>query len=985
MIRALLQQELSDSASTLDVLQPWAQGEPVSDEAFESALDFMDRFTQAVQAAGLDALAEYLGLVRLLLAQCHADPARENVAAERKHLAGWQRATGLYLEGPGSAHAVEAMEYSLVASTTTVDLAWQEELIERLLAAPQLPDASDATAEPDVADDAREYTLDVSTVEPDQLQVFLFDAPRLALDIETAISAWGSGNCTVAQMQSAMRAAHTLKGSGYILGLRGVGRLSHHLEDVLECGAEDVQHGLSPPAALLDILLHAVDMLQQIVGFLQGLEAEPSGVHRMGDALRVAARWLHSDRTAVLPFSQHAANPDVEALTDTAPTAHHRTSTQNAAPQVANSTASTSPLPRETSLIQAPAVAQAAPPAQQAPLQLDAAHMDLLLRRSGQSISHNARLLDLAHGADGWLQALTTGNRALLDSITDLTQLVKHQSFQAQETMRARDEFDLLELDRYDALQNTVLSMEEKVRDQQEFLAQLSAVSAQLENHLREGGSTLAAQRQDLLTVRATTVKTVASRLRRIVTQTAEATGRTVQFMLHGDDVQIDGLVLQKLVEALLHVLRNAVDHGIEPAAERLTAGKPQAGVVEVRFTRNADRVTVTVRDDGRGLDRATIRQTAIANGLLGEDSVIDEQALFNLILLPGFSTREHVTETSGRGVGMDVVNDRLLQLQGELQIHSVSGQGCTFRMTVQANSGVVHAVLMACGEGLFAVPSDVIDSIIPASEASYSVTANGETQLHYADQAIPASVLADWLQIESDVPADRRTPVIVRILGRPMALLADAVLDARELIVQSVGRLVRRVGGLSSAALTPDGRAIFMLDLQALQRGTGRASNRQGTGRMQQRARIAPARILVVDDAWAVRMTMKQLLEDAGYRVDTAHNGNAALDTLRQSPPDLVITDLEMPELNGLELARRMRDFPDWAGIPRIMLTSRSADKHRQAAMEAGIGLYLTKPYRDPDLLAHVRAMLASKAYADTPAMHTVPAAQSAPAVQEA
>ena len=985
MILALLHQELTESAPTLGVLQAWAQGEPISDEAFESALDFIDRFTQAVQAGGLDGLAEYLGLVRLLLAQCQADPARENAAAERSHLAGWQGATGLYLKEPGSAHAVEALEYSLAASTVTVDLAWQEELIERLLAAPQLPDASDATAEPDVAEDAQDYALDLSTVEPDQLQVFLFDAPRQVLEIEAAVSAWISGNCTTGMMQEAMRAAHTLKGSGYILGLRGIGRLSHHMEEVLECGVEDVQHGVLSPAAIRGTLLRAVDMLQQMVGFLQGQEGEPSGVHLMGEALRVAARWLHSDRAAALPFSPHTTHHDFEVLPGTAPTEQTWIPAQGALLQDAMPPAQAASAAQGRTAEQAPVAGQAAPPAQQAPLQLDSAHMDLLLRRSGQSMGRHARLLDLAHSAEGWLQALTTGNRELLEAITDLTQLVKNQSFQAHETMRTRDDFDLLELDRYDALQNMVLSMEEKVRDQLEFLAQSKAVSGQLENHLREGGAALADQRQDLLKVRATTVKTIAARLRRIVMQTAETTGRTVQFILHGDDVQVDGMVLQKLVEALLHVLRNAVDHGIESPAERLAAGKPQAGLIEVRFARNADRVTVTARDDGRGLDSAMIRQTAIANGLLTENSVVDEQALFNLIVLPGFSTRERVTETSGRGVGMDVVNDRLLQLQGELQIHSVSGQGCAFRMTVQANSGVVHAVLMACGDGIFAVPSDVIDSIVPASEASYSVGADGQTQLHHADQQIPTSVLADWLQIESDVAADRRTPVIVRILGRPMALLADAVLDARELILQGVGRLVRRVGGLSSAALTPDGKAIFMLDLQALQRGTERASYQQGTRRMQQRARIAPVRLLVVDDAWAVRMTMKQLLEDAGYRVDTAHNGNAALDSLRQSPADLVITDLEMPDLNGLELARRMRSFPAWADIPLIMVTSRSADKHRQAALDAGVQLYLTKPYRDPDLLTHVRTMLASKAHTDASATHVQGAVETAPAAQAA
>jgi chemosensory pili system protein ChpA (sensor histidine kinase/response regulator) len=950
VILALLQQELHESAPTLAVLQPWAQGEALSDEAFDAVLEFLDRFAHAVQASGLDGLAEYLGLVRLLLAQCQEDPGRENAATERSHVASWPHAAALYLKEPGSAHAAEAIEYSLAGSTATVDLAWQKELIERLLDAPAVSDASDALTERDTAEDPQDYVLDVAEVEPDQLQVFLFDAPRQVLEVEAAISAWGAGICTLPQMQEAMRAAHTLKGSGYILGLRGIGRLSHHLEDVLECGVNAVPHGAILPRAFLTTLLRAVDALQQMAGFLQGQETPPPDVHLLGEEVRLAARMLHAGGDGALPDSAN----DGDTVGQTPPTTP------------------SAPVPTTT-------------PAQQAPLQLDSAHMDVLLRRSGQSMSRNARLVELARGEDTWLQALASGNRDLLGSIAELAELVKSQSFQVHETMRARGDFDPLELDRYDSLQNRVLSMEEKARDQQVFLTQAKAISAQLENQLREGGVALADQRQDLLKVRATTVKTIAARLRRTVAQTAEATGRKVQFILHGDHVRVDGMVLQKLVEALLHVLRNAVDHGIESPAERLAAGKPQAGLVEVQFSRNADRVTVSVRDDGRGLDSADIRQTAMSNGLLSADSVVEEQALFNLILLPGFSTRERVTQTSGRGVGLDVVNDRLRQLQGDLQIHSVLGQGCVFQMSVQANSGVVHAVLMACGDGIFAVPSDAIEAIIPASEAAYSVATDGQTLLQHADKWLPVGVLADWLQIESNVAADRRVPVIVRILGRPVALLADAVLDARELILQGVGRLVRHVGGLSSAALTPDGKAIFLLDLPALQRDTDRSSARQGSRRMQQRARIAPARLLVVDDAWAVRMTMKQLLEDAGYRVDMAHNGSAALDSLRQSPPDLVITDLEMPELNGLELAWRMRSFPAWADLPLIMVTSRSADKHRQAAMEAGVQLYLTKPYRDSDLLAHVRAMLAPKAGTDASATPGKDVSDPTPATQAA
>jgi chemosensory pili system protein ChpA (sensor histidine kinase/response regulator) len=288
-------------------------------------------------------------------------------------------------------------------------------------------------------------------------------------------------------------------------------------------------------------------------------------------------------------------------------------------------------------------------------------------------------------------------------------------------------------------------------------------------------------------------------------------------------------------------------------------------------------------------------------------------------------------------------------------------GYGCEFQISVYANSGGVHALILSSGGSLFAVGSDQIEGIVSASEAGLGVMADGQPCMQYQGAEIPAFALADWLERDAMTPRERQVPVILRVQGKLLALLVDAVLDTRELILQGVGRLTRTVSGLVSAALAPDGRAIFLLDVQALQRSHKQLPYRPIADSVLRRARIAPTRLLVVDDAWTVRMTMRQLLEDAGYQVDTAQNGVAALERLRQAVPDLVLTDLEMPEMNGLELTRRMRDLPAWRGIPLVMITSRSASKHQEAAHEAGVQLYLTKPYRDADLLAHIGQMLAA------------------------
>ena len=922
MLLELLRQELTESAPTLSVLQPWADGQPVDDAAFESVLEFIDRYAQAIQSSGLDAFAEYLAMVRSLLSQSHTFSKRPDYLNERAHLVGWINASILYLEMPGDMHAVQAMEYSLSASTDAVDTAWLEDAIDRLLEPKLLPTHTDAWSDSQ-PDDPQAYRLDVEDVEPDQLQVFLFDAPTQVSEIEAAVHAWGAGICTKPMVQQAMRSAHTLKGSGYILGLHGIGRLAHHLEDTLEFVLVREQEAVSPPAAFMDGLIQAVDALQQMLGFVQGVETPPADVHLLGQALRRYNAWLTGDQTDPLP------DPPLASLQPV------------------------------TAPAKGDAIERSGAGTQQAPLQLDSAHLDMLLRRTGQSLIRNERLIDFARNSDEWSQALTQVNRRLLADFAELVQLVKAQSFQAEESMRARDNFDPLELDRYDAIHNKVLAMEERARDEQQFLANSTASAEKIAQGLRESGVALIEQRQDLLSIRALTVKSVAPRLRRTVGQTAESTGKKILFSLHGEDVRMDGLVLQKLMEALLHVLRNAVDHGIETPAERLATGKSETGHVDITFSRHADRVVVHVRDDGRGMDIERIRHTAQSNGLLREGETMDEDALVRLVLLPGFSTRQDVTTTSGRGVGLDVVQQRLSQLQGDMQIRSTAGYGCEFEMSVYAHSGGVHALILSCAGNLFAVGSDQIEGIVPASEAIHSVLEDGQSCIQFQGRDIPAFSLADWLELDALARQGRQVPVIVRVQGKPLALLVDAVIDSRELILQGVGRLTRSIGGIASAAIAPSGQAIYLLDIPALQRSHKQSPYRQRAGVGLQRSRIAPTRLLVVDDAWTVRMTMKQLLEDAGYQVDTAHNGRAALERLRQAPPDLVLTDLEMPEVNGLELARRMRAFPAWRDIPLVMITSRSANKHQQAAQDAGVQLYLTKPYQDTDLLAHVGQIL--------------------------
>jgi chemosensory pili system protein ChpA (sensor histidine kinase/response regulator) len=431
------------------------------------------------------------------------------------------------------------------------------------------------------------------------------------------------------------------------------------------------------------------------------------------------------------------------------------------------------------------------------------------------------------------------------------------------------------------------------------------------------------------------------------------------------------------LAEPLLHLLRNAVDHGIELPHDRLAAGKPELGTIYLDFQRDGEEMALRVSDDGRGLDLEAIEAKALSFGLIASAGSLSEAELQRLILQPGFSTRDAVTETSGRGVGMDIVNDRITGLKGRLDIDSSLGLGSTFMVHVPVSSGVAHALVVQCAGEAVALPLEQVNSIVAAGLAQFQLV-DGSIQLEHAGQTYPAFSLAHWLHLDDISPADtlQRAESWIIVLAKgvtgPVALLVDAVLESRELILQDVGLLTRRVRGIIGGALRVDGRPLFLLSVSELQRAvnaangalknTSRTLNTASTTALRKRLQVERTRVLVVDDAWSVRRSMQQLLEDAGYDVATAADGFEALERLRTKIPAVVLTDLEMPNLNGLELTRRMQEIPQWAAIPVVMITSRTSAKHREEGLKAGVDVYLTKPYQDADLLAQVRSLTTNK-----------------------
>jgi chemotaxis protein histidine kinase CheA/ActR/RegA family two-component response regulator len=923
----LLREEFAlDVPATQQALALAASHPATAAEHIEPMLGFIERSIQASALVGLHGWGGYLQQIAEFAQTQVQTPDGPSLV----WLEGWMGPAQAYLEAPADPGSTDAVLGFLRACPYKPDETVLDFLRDLLLTPPALTAeemaAATALLEPATEDDV---SLATDDVDPGLLSAMLVDAPEQLDKLLIHLDHLAVGTATAAQLVEAQRIAHTFKGSGNIIGLPGIGRLSHRLEDVMEWALENVQDGRAVnPAAVRD-MQHAVGVLQHMVAHLQGEEAPPSEAI---DALQRMLDWVGWMRDGSIDTQAPealAAGATVERAASSEPS-------------------------EDTNTITAPA-------ADVQTLRVGVDRLSRVLRRSGQSIVNFQRFGQFVRDADERLGALELHHAQLNIRLRELEQTVDKQVVQLQEKRETGEGFDPLEMDRYDALHGLSRFVSEAVQDELEFSREAKKHLVRTLQLLRDEDYSLREQHRELLQARLVPVKSVVTRLKRNVAQTASSTGKLAKLVVVGESTTLDADVLTRLTEPLLHLLRNAVDHGLETAEERSLLGKPETGTVTLSFRRSGQEVEVICADDGRGLDLPTVYDKAVEYGLIARGTELSEDELRRLILRPGFSTKGEVTEVSGRGVGMDVVNDRVSALKGRLEIASKPFEGTSFTLHVPVSTGATQSLIVSCGGEWVALPSDQVVQAFAADEVSLRAQGT-QTMLDYKDTSYPTYSLGVWLGFEDamDLVAGKKPCVLVRAATGTIALVVDAIIDARELILQDVGRLTRRIAGVVGGAMRGDGKPMFVLDAPALERAARSNVRVSASLALRKRLAVKKTRVLVVDDALSVRRSMEQLLEDAGYEVTSANDGFLALDSLRDKPPAIVLTDLEMPNLNGLDLTKRIRELPHFMGLPVIMITSRASDKHRDLAMDAGVDLYLTKPYTDAALLEHVRRLTA-------------------------
>ena len=807
-------------------------------------------------------------------------------------------------------------------------------------AAREAPPARGATAEA------------IGEIDPDLLEVFLEEARELLDHADGVLAAWRTDPEQTGHVAGLRRDLHTLKGGARISGLAPVGDLAHAVETLLERGVPE-QDRIGP---LLDALETSFDQLNHMV-------------QQVADGQSVAHPQAMLDQLQALAGgTPAAAEPEAEAepAADADVGAEQVTAARLAGPATA--------LPLDRGLPELPELLPEEhedTSSAQEQVRVRAGLLDNLVNWSGEVAIHRARLEQQVAGCrhnlvefDQTVSRLR-GQLRMLEIETE-AQIIARFQHEHRESGQIR--FDPLELDRYSQLQQYSRALAESVSDLASIQATLDGLTRQAESLLVQQ-SRVASELQDgLLRARMLPFDSMVPSLRRTLRQAAREQSKRAQLHVEGAHGELDRNLLERIKAPFEHMLRNAIAHGIETPAERTKAGKPADGSVDIEVAREATEMVIRVSDDGRGLDRAAIRTRGIERGLLAPEVEPSDEQLLSLITQTGFSTASSVSQLAGRGVGMDVVANEIRQLGGSLAIESQPGQGTTFVLRLPFTFAVTHAILVQVGEATFAIPMTSVQGVVHVASADLAVMqATGEPSYRRDGEDFAVYDLAQLLGLPPGPSSTSEAPplLLVHVGDLRAAVRVDSVLGSHEVVVKAVGPQVSSVPGLIGATIMADGSVLIILDLAPLVRhGIARRLQRvaEGLGALDVPLREAPQvrpSVMVVDDSITVRKVTGRVLERNGYDASVAIDGVDALEKLREHVPDLILLDIEMPRMDGYELATHMKADRRLRNVPIIMITSRSGDKHRQRALNIGVERYLGKPYQEADLLVQIRQVL--------------------------
>ncbi len=753
------------------------------------------------------------------------------------------------------------------------------------------------------------------------LAFFIEESSELLSAIGSGLRAWRTDPGDGAAPQQLLRVLHNFKGSAHTVGAVHLSRLAHEMEDQVESSVA----GGNISTAIFDALDERFDRLALATEALQ------NGSFVLPQASLDTAHQAVGDR---LPD-----NSSADSLVQTV--------------EIMPLPGRSIPRPDTTPPVNAIHANE-----RQTLLRIHAEVADRLVSQAGEIGIARSRIETEMKTFKRGLSDLAVTSARVREQLHEIAIQAESQLQSRLSQVQSEDaEFDPLEFDRYTRLQELTRMISEGVSD-------VATVQQGLVRTLEHTAASLAEQKRidrehhrDLMRLRSAPFNTIAERLYRAVRQAARETEKKVELTIRGGHLELNRTVLERMMAPLEHVLRNAVVHGIEPPEERRRAGKPEIGVVTVALRPEATEIRLTVSDDGAGLDIARIRDKALALGLITSGEPLLDEDLMQLIFSHGFSTAEQVTGLSGRGVGMDIVMSELGAIGGRVKVTSKRARGAYFSFFLPVTLGITQALLVRAGADVFPVPTVLVAQVL-SGHAAYDQAGHLNESIEHLGRRYRIHYLPVLLgQGDASSEGVRGSRLLLLRAGdERVAVLVDEVIGNKEIMVKDVGSQIGSVQGILGATVLGDGRGALVINpIEFARRGDLRALTGGDNEATRSETRAVMPLVLVVDDSLTVRKFTSRLLAREGFRVATARDGIDALEQVRGALPDAILLDIEMPRMDGFELTRVLHSDPRTRGIPIVMVTSRTAEKHRQYALDLGVRVYLGKPYSERDLLAHI------------------------------
>ncbi|MEM7098928.1 MAG: Hpt domain-containing protein [Pseudomonadota bacterium] len=845
---------------------------------------------------------------------------------------------------------------------------------------------ADATAEG--ADTIEDY----AEIDEDLAEVFFEEAEELSDELENAIVSWQSEPENRLHMETLLRALHTFKGGARLCGLTSLGDQAHNFESLLiEVQSEQKTIDDELFAALnnrydelalglQNAALKTTDQtVQQVAQEALPDTLNESDMNQQAEADAAPMDDAVSEQDALkqddaplepadlaLSGDEHLAQVSTDAqVTDAAPVTLPDTlasqSLDSTAPvtEAGEPLASTSPLTQEPP----PSAAQPVERNNQEMVRVGSNLLEELVNLAGEGSILRARIEQGMSDFTGALDEMETTIERLREQLrrfeieTEAQILYRHE----QDSVSSYDEFDPLEMDRYSQLQQLSKGLSESASDMLDLKETLLFKARESETLLLQQARVNTELQEGLMRTRMVPFNRMLPRLRRIVRQVSNELGKEVELSVFNAEGELDRNLLERMVAPLEHMLRNAIDHGIEAPNIRQGFGKPEKGRIDLRLLREGGDVVIEISDDGAGVDVENVRAKALDQGLIAKDANLSDEEVVQFILAPGFSTAKSVTQISGRGVGMDVVHSEVKQLGGSINIQSKPGKGSRFVVRVPFTVSVNRALMVSVADDQYAIPLNNIEGIVLLSpEQLQDLYSSENKSFEYAGIPYRVRYLGQYLgrefthdnlinQGHSSVPM-----VLVRSGDHAVAIHVDTVHGSREIVVKSLGPQFAGVGGISGATILGDGSVVVILDLLALIRAA-QYQQRPGSQTPQKIAPAGPTCVLVVDDSVTVRKVTSRLLERQGMDVLLAKDGIEAVAMLQERRPDVMLLDIEMPRMDGFEVARQVRHDERLQALPIVMISSRTGEKHKEHADQLGVDRFLGKPFQEHELLATI------------------------------